>query len=132
MVIAKGKRITEIIKENKLYYGSKATRGIGRVLAGERDLSRVPYHEGVKIDVERPRLIYEAYKATEGEPIGFTSKGSAEPVIIRKPTKPFIMFLPGQMVPVTRNSFLQFLLILFSKFAYLNYLIIYSWTSPTF
>ncbi|MFC1989720.1 pyruvate formate lyase family protein, partial [Chloroflexota bacterium] len=69
MVIANEKRITEVIRENKLYYGSKANRGQGRVLAGERDMSRVPYREGVMLDIERPKLIYEAYKATEGEPM---------------------------------------------------------------
>ncbi|MFC1986243.1 pyruvate formate lyase family protein [Chloroflexota bacterium] len=69
MVTAKEKRITEIMRENNQYYGSKGNRGIGRVLAGERDISRSPYREGITLDVERPRLIYEAYKATEGEPM---------------------------------------------------------------
>ncbi|MFC1989058.1 pyruvate formate lyase family protein, partial [Chloroflexota bacterium] len=69
MVIAKEKRITQIMRENEEYYGSKGYRGAGRILAGERDVTRSPYREGITIDVERPRLIYEAYKATEGEPM---------------------------------------------------------------
>ncbi|MFC1985055.1 pyruvate formate lyase family protein [Chloroflexota bacterium] len=69
MIVAKEKRITEIMRENIQYYGSKGNRGIGRVLAGERDVSRSPYREGITLDVERPRLIYESYKATEGQPM---------------------------------------------------------------
>ncbi len=69
MAIVKEKRITQKMRGNTLYYGSKGQRSMGRILAGERDLSRVPYHEGVKLDIERPRLYYEAYRVSEGEPM---------------------------------------------------------------
>ncbi|MFC1966205.1 glycyl radical protein [Chloroflexota bacterium] len=69
MTTAKEKRITQIMRENTDYYGSKGARSLGRPLAGEKDLSRSAYHEGVMLDIERPRLFTESYKATEGEPM---------------------------------------------------------------
>ncbi len=69
MAIATGKRITQIMRGNEEYYGSKGARGLGRILAGEREVGRMPYRKGVTLDIERPRLITQSYKATEGEPM---------------------------------------------------------------
>lgn len=49
MTTVKEKRITEKMKENQLYYGVR--------------------RPGITIDIERPRLYYDSYKATEGEPM---------------------------------------------------------------
>ncbi|MFC1865084.1 pyruvate formate lyase family protein, partial [Chloroflexota bacterium] len=68
MTTTSEKRITQIMRDNPLY-GSKGHQSMGRVLAGEKDPSRIPYHAGVTIDMERPRLYYQSYKATEGEPM---------------------------------------------------------------
>lgn len=62
------KRITETLREAPMYQ-SKAMRGLGRVLAGERKEGRAPYRPGVRLCIERARLITEAYKETEGEPM---------------------------------------------------------------
>ncbi|MDO8670030.1 MAG: pyruvate formate lyase family protein [Dehalococcoidia bacterium] len=46
-------------------------RGLGRMEDRERGKTtkRVPYREGVRLDIDRARLITESYKQTEGEPI---------------------------------------------------------------
>ena len=69
MVTTKGKRITEVMRNDTEHYGSKSPREFRRILAGEKDIGRVPYREYVRLDVERPRLYTESYKATEGEPM---------------------------------------------------------------
>ncbi len=68
MGIATGKRITEIMKERPFYH-SKSMRGAGRVLAGEKIEGRNLYRSGVRMDIERPRLITESYRTTDGEPM---------------------------------------------------------------
>ncbi|MFC2052428.1 pyruvate formate lyase family protein, partial [Chloroflexota bacterium] len=69
MVTTKRKRITEIMRNDTEHYGSKSPREFRRILAGEKDIGRVPYREYVRLDIERPRLLTESYKATEGEPM---------------------------------------------------------------
>ncbi len=69
MATVKGKRITQIMRDNEEYYGSKGAMGLGRILAGEREIGRMPYRKGITLDIERPKLITESYKATEGEPM---------------------------------------------------------------
>ncbi|MFC1940549.1 pyruvate formate lyase family protein [Chloroflexota bacterium] len=69
MVTTEGKRITEIMRNDTEHYGSKSPREFRRILAGEKGIGRVPYREYVRLDVERPRLYTESYKATEGEPM---------------------------------------------------------------
>lgn len=56
------------------YYQSKVMRGLGRMELQKKgiipeDGKRLPYREGIKLDLERARLITESYKETEGEPI---------------------------------------------------------------
>lgn len=62
------KRITQIMRDDPIYQ-SKVFRGLGRVLDKEEQVERLPYRAGIKLCIERPRLITEAYKDTEGEPI---------------------------------------------------------------
>ncbi|MDO8670621.1 MAG: pyruvate formate lyase family protein, partial [Dehalococcoidia bacterium] len=52
-------------------YQSKCMRGLGRMEDRQRgkNTTRVPYREGVRLDIDRARLITESYKQTEGEPI---------------------------------------------------------------
>ena len=69
MATAAEKRITEVMRGRDEYYGSKQVRGFGRVLAGEKDIGRNPYRPGITLDVERPRLITESYKQSEGQPM---------------------------------------------------------------
>ncbi len=68
MAIAE-KRIPEVMRDRSEYYGSKQVRGLGRVLAGEREVGRMAYRPGIAIDIERPRLVTESYKETEGQPM---------------------------------------------------------------
>ncbi|MFC1904226.1 glycyl radical protein [Chloroflexota bacterium] len=62
------RRITLEMKERP-YYHSKGMKGAGRKLAGEKKEGGDLYRHGVRIDVERPRLIAESYKETEGMPM---------------------------------------------------------------
>ncbi|MFC1864326.1 pyruvate formate lyase family protein [Chloroflexota bacterium] len=59
-------RVTLEMRKDTEFYGSK---GCFKILPAERELSRNPYNEGATLDVERPRLYCESYKATEGEPM---------------------------------------------------------------
>lgn len=63
------KRITEEMRKRRAYW-SKAMRGKGRILAGEKDVARIPYREGITLDIERARLVAMGYKEAEalGEP----------------------------------------------------------------
>ena len=63
------KRITEDMR-NRTAYRSKAMRGKGRILAGEKDAARIPYREGITLDIERARLVARGYREAEalGEP----------------------------------------------------------------
>ena len=67
MAIAE-KRITQVMKDDPTYQ-SKVFRGLGRILDKEEKVDRAPYRPGIKMCNERPRLITESYKETEGEPI---------------------------------------------------------------
>jgi formate C-acetyltransferase len=62
------KRVTLQMKDSP-YYHSKGIRGVGRKFAGEMAEGSQLYRSGVRIDVERPRLITESYRKTEGEPM---------------------------------------------------------------
>jgi formate C-acetyltransferase len=57
--------------KTEVVYLSKAMRGLGRMEEKERRAlkGRRPYREGVKLCIERARLITESYKETEGEPM---------------------------------------------------------------
>ena len=61
-------RITQVMKDDPIYQ-SKVFRGLGRILDKEEKVDRMPYRAGIKMCIERPRLMTEAYKETEGEPI---------------------------------------------------------------
>ncbi len=67
-IINSKKRITEIMREDPLYQ-SKGFLGVGRVLSGEDRERETPYRPGVTLDIESARLITQAYKETEGEPM---------------------------------------------------------------
>ncbi len=56
----------QLMKERS-YYQSKVMRGMGRMISP--DNKRLPYREGVGLELERARLIYESYQQTEGEPM---------------------------------------------------------------
>ena len=45
-------------------------RGKGRILAGEKDVDRIPYREGITLDIERARLVAMGYREADalGEP----------------------------------------------------------------
>ena len=60
--------ITHVMKDDPIYQ-SKVFRGLGRILDKEEKVDRLPYAPGIGICIERPRLITESYKETEGEPI---------------------------------------------------------------
>ena len=66
MTAAAAKKITQIMREYPVYQ-NRGFRGLGRMenISEERQ----PYRDGVTLCVERPRLITESYKNTEGEPI---------------------------------------------------------------
>jgi len=55
------------------YYQSKVMRGLGREKILGKELAgvgkRLPYREGVTLEIERARLITESYKETEGEAV---------------------------------------------------------------
>lgn len=67
MLIAE-KTVTQMMKDDPIYQ-SKVFRGLGRILDKEEKVDRLPYAPGIKLCIERPRLITGAYKETEGEPI---------------------------------------------------------------
>ena len=60
--------ITQVMRDDPIYQ-SKVFRGMGRIFDKEEKVDRLPYRHGIKICIERPRLITEAYRETEGEPI---------------------------------------------------------------
>ena len=66
MEAVSGTRITKILKD-KMPYQLKQRRGISRV--GDKKEAITPYRPGIKICIERPRLITESYKETEGLPM---------------------------------------------------------------
>ncbi|MDY7019515.1 MAG: pyruvate formate lyase family protein [Chloroflexota bacterium] len=72
--VAKQERITQRMR-TELPYQSKSSRGLGRIEAAKGKVERVvkeerlPYRPGVRLCIERARMITESYKQTEGEPI---------------------------------------------------------------
>ena len=60
--------MTQIMKDDPAYQ-SKVFRGLGRILEKEEKVNRMPYRPGIKICIERPRLITKSYRETEGDPI---------------------------------------------------------------
>ena len=60
------KRVTEILRD-KMPMQLKQRRGLSRI--GDKKEKIMPYRPGIKICIERPRLITEAYKETEGMPM---------------------------------------------------------------
>lgn len=75
MVVLKEKERTTLKMRMELPYQSKCSRGFGRVEACKGKIEKVippgrqPYRPGVKLCIERARLITESYKETEGEPM---------------------------------------------------------------
>jgi len=66
VTVVAAKKITQIMREYPVYQ-NRGFRGLGRMenISEERQ----PYRDGVTLCIERPRLITESYKNTEGEPI---------------------------------------------------------------
>jgi formate C-acetyltransferase len=67
-VLIAEKTVTQTMKDDPIYQ-SKVFRGLGRIFDKEEKADRLPYAPGIKMCIERPRFITEAYKQTEGEPI---------------------------------------------------------------
>ena len=70
MATVKEKRITEVIRDNFLY-GTEGLAGLSMsATAITTDGAPPPrFDEWVTLDIERPRLYYQSYKANEGEPM---------------------------------------------------------------
>ena len=69
MAIAAEKTLTERLRD-ELKYLVKSTRGTGRRPEDlDKEAARSPYREGVKLCLERSRLVTASYRETEGEPM---------------------------------------------------------------
>ena len=68
MAVVAEKKSTKGLRQEPIYQ-SKGMRGLGRILAQEKKESRMPYRAGIKLCIERARLITQSYQETEGEPM---------------------------------------------------------------
>jgi len=66
MEAVREKRITEILRD-EMPFQLKQRRGVSRI--GDKKEKIIPYRPGIKICMERPRLITESYKETDGLPM---------------------------------------------------------------
>jgi formate C-acetyltransferase len=68
MAVGLEKRLTEKLKE-EMVYQVKSLRSLGRPEDQKMSGAGIPYRPGVKLCLERARLVTESYKKTEGEPV---------------------------------------------------------------